>query len=74
MKEVSPCKDCSDRHPACHGSCEKYKAWAERDHAQKKHLEETKNRWCVPMTAAREKAYSKMPSDHHKYSQGGSYE
>lgn len=20
------CKDCPDRHPACHGTCEKYKA------------------------------------------------
>ena len=25
MKEVAPCKECSDRHTACHGSCEKYK-------------------------------------------------
>jgi predicted ATP-dependent serine protease len=23
----SPCKDCPDRHEACWGKCEKYKAW-----------------------------------------------
>lgn len=29
MKLVAPCKDCPDRTQACHGSCEKYKAWLE---------------------------------------------
>lgn len=24
---ISPCKDCADRHPACHSHCEKYKEW-----------------------------------------------
>ena len=74
MREDSPCRGCEDRHTACHGSCEKYKAWKDRDLAQKKHLEDNKNRFSVPMTASREKAYAKKPSDHHKYSQGGSYE
>lgn len=28
----NPCLDCTDRHPACHGHCEKYIAWRiERD-------------------------------------------
>ena len=28
----APCKDCPDRHPECHGRCEKYLAFrAERD-------------------------------------------
>ena len=25
---MPPCKDCPDRHPACHDRCEKYKAFA----------------------------------------------
>lgn len=24
-----PCKDCSERHPHCHGECEKYKKFQE---------------------------------------------
>ena len=24
-----PCKDCQDRYPACHGSCEKFQIWHE---------------------------------------------
>ena len=27
MRGVSPCTECSERHPACHGSCPKYMAW-----------------------------------------------
>jgi predicted ATP-dependent serine protease len=27
---MSPCKDCKDRHEACWGKCEKYKAWKTR--------------------------------------------
>ena len=26
-RENPPCKDCADRHEACWGKCEKYKAW-----------------------------------------------
>ena len=22
-----PCRNCTERHPACHGKCEKYIAW-----------------------------------------------
>ena len=36
IREVSPCKDCAEKYPACHGSCPKdkrgeygYKAWAD---------------------------------------------
>ena len=25
----APCLDCKDRHEACHGICDKYKAWRE---------------------------------------------
>ena len=26
-RDVSPCKGCEDRRPACHGQCEKYISW-----------------------------------------------
>lgn len=26
-KELSPCKDCEDRHEGCHSSCEDYLTW-----------------------------------------------
>lgn len=29
-REKPPCKDCADRHEACWGKCEKYKAWKAR--------------------------------------------
>lgn len=29
-REISPCKGCADRHEACWGKCEKYKAWKEK--------------------------------------------
>lgn len=56
MMENSPCKDCTERHTACHGSCEKYKEWLERYHAQQKHLTEMRNRFEIPHTEAREAA------------------
>lgn len=27
VKQLSPCKKCTERHLACHDSCEKYKEW-----------------------------------------------
>ena len=36
MIPKSPCKDCPDRHPVCHDSCEKYLDY--RD----KHIEKVK--------------------------------
>lgn len=30
---MPPCKDCPDRHEACWGSCDKYKAWIDARHA-----------------------------------------
>lgn len=27
MKVASPCKDCPNRHPACHDSCNMYKTY-----------------------------------------------
>ena len=29
-RKISPCKDCKERHEACWGKCEKYKAWKSR--------------------------------------------
>lgn len=26
-REISPCKDCKDRHEACWGKCDKYAEW-----------------------------------------------
>ena len=26
---MTPCKDCTERHPKCHGECERYKKWKE---------------------------------------------
>lgn len=34
-QEISPCKDCKDRKPGCHGTCSKYKEWNE-DRLKKK--------------------------------------
>lgn len=56
MNEISPCKGCTERHTACHGSCEAYKAWKERYQAQQKYLEANKNRWQSPWSVATERA------------------
>lgn len=32
----APCKNCKDRHPACHDSCPKYKEFKKRIAEQKK--------------------------------------
>lgn len=48
--KIAPCKDCSERHEACHDSCDKYKEWkAELDAmrskiAEQKYIEQTKIR------------------------------
>lgn len=63
MIETAPCKGCADRCTACHASCDKYKEWQERYHAQKKYLEDARNRWKIPMTVSREKAFEKYYPD-----------
>ena len=30
IRDTPPCKDCTDRHEACWGKCEKYKSWKSR--------------------------------------------
>lgn len=39
--QVAPCKDCGERHPACHSDCEKFKGWKERENKAKKSLWKT---------------------------------
>ena len=63
MNETSPCKGCPDRQVACHGSCERYKAWRERFVAQQKHLSDNKYRWSRPWSNGREK----KARDHLKF-------
>lgn len=33
----APCKDCKDRKPACHDTCETYKSWLSVEHEKKEH-------------------------------------
>lgn len=79
MSIISPCKDCTERFTACSDRCPKdarnefgYRAWKKQVGAQKKYLHDTKNRFSVPMTESREKAYRKHRIG--KYSYGGTYE
>ena len=37
-----PCKNCTDRHAACHADCERYKAY--RASLEERHAEEQKRR------------------------------
>lgn len=38
-----PCKGCEERHEACHGTCERYKAWrAELDRIKENAYKEKK--------------------------------
>ena len=66
MNEIAPCKDCTERHTGCHGSCDKYKEWSERYHAQQEHLSENRYRWSRPWSASRERSVR----EHLKFSSG----
>ena len=75
MRETAPCKGCTDRYTACHGSCEKYQEWLNQFHAQQKYLADIGNRWAIPMTSSRQKAYDKYyHSKSTKHRKGGSDE
>ena len=37
-----PCKDCPDRHPACHDQCEKYRKWLDAYHADQRDIQRLK--------------------------------
>lgn len=40
MKAANQCKDCTDRHPGCHGECDSYKEY--RKVIDKMHAEKTR--------------------------------
>lgn len=73
MIDPNPCKGCTERYTACHDYCEKRKKWLEQYHGQQKHLRENTHRWSPPLSASREKAYAKYPTDNRKY-KGGNYD
>ena len=39
-REKPPCKNCTERHEACWGGCEKYKAWKLRLDEVNRHRKE----------------------------------
>lgn len=57
MSNVSPCKDCPNRHPACHGECDQYKEWVVKYHAEQQYLKDNRNRFGHPWSPALEKRY-----------------
>ena len=44
---VSPCRDCPDRRPSCHGECARYKAFRER--FDKEHVERVRKQQTVDL-------------------------
>ena len=42
---TAPCKDCADRHPLCHGECERYRAFdaQNQERRAKRHMEQIVN-------------------------------
>lgn len=50
LNDIPPCKNCKDRHIACHTTCERYKSWkVEHD----KRIEEIKAReWATQQIIA----------------------
>jgi Fe-S-cluster-containing dehydrogenase component len=55
MIDHNPCKGCTERHLACHDSCEKYKEWRDQYQAQEKSLKAHRSRWYTPRSDARDK-------------------
>lgn len=44
MKTYSPCKECAERYPGCHGKCAMYATWRENEAKQKEHIRKEKNK------------------------------
>lgn len=44
MKTYSPCKECTERYPGCHGKCAMYVTWRENEEKQKAHIRKEKNK------------------------------
>lgn len=63
LKQLSPCKGCTERHLACHDSCPKYKEWKDffdtdkqkyqADKYKRKALQEVRNNGYKNMTTRR---------------------
>lgn len=49
--KISPCKDCTERHPACHDKCNDYISWKVEMLAEKEKAKQDKeNRRADPWT------------------------
>ena len=72
MIDPNPCHGCTERYTACHDHCERRAKWLEQYHGQQEHLKECRERWHIPITSARQKAYNNYYPDHRKYTRGGS--
>lgn len=42
MKDMAPCKGCTDRYEACHGKCERYLSWKKRHDALREKIRRAK--------------------------------
>ncbi|MBQ6721550.1 MAG: hypothetical protein IJQ88_05220 [Clostridia bacterium] len=49
-----PCKDCPNRHLACHDGCERYKAWLAAYHADRQDIRRLKE---IPFNEQSKKEY-----------------
>lgn len=45
MADVTPCYQCTERKPYCHGSCEKYKDWKAQLDAEKSAMAKYRERY-----------------------------
>ena len=55
---VMPCKECKDRSPECHGSCEKYKAAKEKCDSTRDRLHKERSSYYI----CTEKKYRVRPT------------
>lgn len=44
-----PCKECPERHPACHDHCERYIEWRDKWRAAKERLRQEKTQFSTSM-------------------------
>lgn len=58
MRTMSPCRDCPDRHPGCHGKCEKYLAYQKTTKAYRETVKLAKDHEHQPRTDADVKRYN----------------
>lgn len=56
----SPCKECKDRHEACHDSCERYAEYKRKVAEAKQHRRDAL-RWTTPNSITRTKPRGTRP-------------